>query len=139
MVNGLQTKNTHCDYVLTSDNQVQDPSKETRGLSSCQDTPIYPISVLSREHTNKNVYSLNTAKQMTMCHDLLCYRVFCCFLTSSFVLLGASGKLRCLGKLSHPSSLSRQVKTVIFISKITIITVEGCVLAEEHIVAQIEN
>ena len=28
---------------------------------------------------------------------------------------------RCLGKLSHPSLLSRQAKTVIFISKITII------------------
>ena len=61
------------------------------------------------------------------------------FLTTSFVLFGASAKFRYLGKLSHLSLLSRQVKTVIFISKITIITVEGCVLAEEHIVALIEN
>ena len=74
-----------------------------------------------------------------MCRDLSCYRVFHYLLTPSFVLLGASANYRYLGKLSHPSLLSRQVKTVIFISKNTIITVEGCVLAEEHIVAQIEN
>ena len=56
-----------------------------------------------------------------------------------FVLLGASAKSRCLGKLLHPSLLSRQVKMVIFISIISITIVEGCVLAEEHIVAPIEN
>ena len=93
-----------------------------RGLSICQDSHIYPISVLSCQRTNENVYSLNSANQVTMCCDVSCYRVFRCFLTPSFVLLGASAKFRCLGKLSHPSSLSRQVKTVIFISKITITT-----------------
>ena len=50
------------------------------------------------------------------------YWVFHCSLTPLFVLSGASAKSRCLGKLSHPSLLSRQVKTVIFISKITIPT-----------------
>jgi len=57
-----------------------------------------------------------------MCGDLSCYRVFYFFLTPSFILLGASAKFRCLRKLSHPSLLGRQVKTVIFISKITITT-----------------
>ena len=38
----------------------------------------------------------------------------------SFVSLGVSVKSRCFGMLSHSSSLSRQAKTVIFISKITI-------------------
>ena len=51
-----------------------------------------------------------------------CFRAFHCFLTPSFVLLGVSAKSRCSGKLSQPSSLSRQAKTVIFISKITMAT-----------------
>ena len=93
-----------------------------RGLSSCQDSHIYPISVLSCQRTNENVYSLNSANQVTMCCDLSSYRVFHCFLTPSFVLLGVSVKSRCFGMLSHSSSLSRQAKTVIFISKNTIIT-----------------
>ena len=50
------------------------------------------------------------------------YVVFYCFLTPVFVLLGASTKSRCLGKLPHPSLLSRQVKMVIFIYKITMTT-----------------
>ena len=74
-----------------------------------------------------------------MHRDSSCLRAFHGFLTPSFVLSGNSAKSRCLGKLSHPSSLIRQVKTVIFISKITISAVEGCVLAEEHIVASVEN
>ena len=91
-----------------------------RGLSSCQDSHIYPISVLSCQRTNENVYSLNSVNQVTMCCDLSCYQVFRCFLTPSFILLGASAKSRCFGMLWHSSSLSRQAKTVIFISKITI-------------------
>ena len=55
-----------------------------------------------------------------MCCDLSCYRVLHRFLTPSFVLLGASAKYRCLGKLSHPSLLSRKVKTVIIIAKVTL-------------------
>ena len=82
--------------------------------------PSHPLSFhLSGRHTNENLYSLNTAEQVTMRRDLSCYRVFHCFLTPSFVLLGASAKSRCLGKLSHAALLSRQVKTVIFIYKIT--------------------
>ena len=91
-----------------------------RGLSSCHEPHIHPLSVLSDRHTNENEYSLNTAKQVANYRDVSCYRVFHCFLTPSFVLLGASAKSRCLGKLSHPALLSRQVKTVIFICKITI-------------------
>ena len=60
-------------------------------------------------------------------------------LTPSFILLGASANYRYSGKLLHPSKLSRQTKTVIFISKITMTTVEGYVLAEGHIVVPIEN
>ena len=60
-------------------------------------------------------------------------------LINPLVSLGASAKFRCLGKLSHPPLLSRQVKAVLFISKISIIRVVGCVLAEEHIVVPIEN
>ena len=93
-----------------------------RGLSSCQDPHIHPLSVPGGQRTTKNVYSLNTAKQVIMRRNLSCYRVCHCFLTPSFVLLGASAKSRCSGKLSHPSLLSRQVKTVIFIFKITITT-----------------
>ena len=44
--------------------------------------------------------------------------MFHCFLTLSFVLLGASVKSRCLKKLLHPTLLSSQVKTVIYIYKI---------------------
>ena len=62
-----------------------------------------------------------------MCHNLSWYWVLCCFLTPLFVLLGANVKSRCLGKLSHPSLLSRQAQTVIFISKIAITTVAGYV------------
>ena len=91
-----------------------------RGLSSCQDSHIYPISVLICQRTNENVYSLNSANQVTMCCDLSCYRVFHCSLTPSFVLLGVSVKSRCFRMLTHSSSLSRQAKMVIFISKITI-------------------
>ena len=98
-----------------------------RGLSSCHEPHIHPLSVLSDWHTNENESSLNTAKQVANYHDVLCYRVFHCFLTPSFVLLGASAKSRCLGKLSHPALLSRQVKTVIFIYKITI-TVKSSIL-----------
>ena len=36
-------------------------------------------------------------------------------------------------------SRSRQVKPVIVVSKITIITAAGCVSAEEHVAAPIEN
>ena len=57
-----------------------------------------------------------------MCHDLLWYWMFHCFLTPSLVLLGASAKFRCSRKLPRPSLLGRQVKTVIFISKIAITT-----------------
>ena len=53
-----------------------------------------------------------------MRHDLLSYRVFYCALTPSFILLDASAKSRCLGKLSLPPSLSRQVKTVILSQKL---------------------
>ena len=91
-----------------------------RGLSSCQDPHIYPLSIPRGQHTHEHVYSLNVAKHVTMCHDLSGYWELCCFSTPSFVLLGASTKSRCLGKLSHPSLLSRQVKTVIFIFKVTI-------------------
>ena len=93
-----------------------------RGPGSCQDPHIPPRSIPRGQRTNENVHSLNVAKHVTMCHDLSCYWVFCCFLTPAFVLLGASAKSRYLGKLSHPSLLSRQVKTVIFIFKITIPT-----------------
>jgi len=89
-----------------------------RGLSSCQDPHIPPLSVPSGQRTNANVYSLNTAKQVTMSRDVSCYWMFHCSLTPPFVLLGASAKSRCLGKLSYPSLLIRQVKTEIFISKI---------------------
>ena len=62
------------------------------------------------------------------------------FINPFICFLGASAKsTRCLGKLSRPSPLTRQVKTVIFISEVTIITVAGCVLAEEHIAMSIEN
>ena len=91
-----------------------------RGSSSYQDPHISSLSIPSRQHTNENVHSLNVATQVTMRRNLSCYRVFHSFLTPSFVLLGASAKSRRLGKLSHASLLSRQVKTVIFISKITI-------------------
>ena len=117
-----QQKSTRLDDPLASDNQVWDSLKELRGLSSCQDPHIHPLFASSGQRTNGNVHSLITAKQVTMGSNLLCYRVFHCFLTPSFVLLGASAKSRYLGKLSHPSLLSRQVKTVIFISKITITT-----------------
>ena len=53
--------------------------------------------------------------------DSLRYRVFHYLSTPSFVLLGTSANYRYLGKLSHPSLLNRQVKTVILISKITIL------------------
>ena len=99
-----------------------------RGLSICQDPHIHPLSASSGQRINENVYSLNTAKQVTMRCGFSCYRVFYCFLTPSFVLLGASAKSRCLGKLSHPALLSRQVKTVIFIYKITITTVKSPIL-----------
>merc|ERR1711966_218615 len=91
-----------------------------KGLSSCQNPHIHPISVLGCQRTNENEYSLNSANQVIICCNLSCYRVFHCPLTPSFVLLGASAKSRCFRKLSHPSSLSREAKTVIFISKITI-------------------
>ena len=91
-----------------------------RGLSSYQDPHVNALSVRNDQGTNENVYSLNTATQVTMRRDFSYYREFHRFFIPSFVLLGASAKSRCLGKLSHPSLLSRQVKTVIFISKITL-------------------
>ena len=54
-------------------------------------------------------------------------------------LVDAIAKSRCLVKLSHPSLLSRRVKMVIFISKITIINVMGCGFAEERIVSPTDN
>ena len=57
-------------------------------------------------------------KQVTVCSNLSRFWAFHCFSTPLFVVLGASSKFRCLGKLSQPSSPSRQAKTVIFISKI---------------------
>ena len=117
-----QQKTTHWDNPLASDNQVYGPSKELRGLSSCQDPHIHYLSALSQQRANKNIHSLNTARQVTMCHKLSWYRVFHYFLTPSFVLLGASAKSRCLGKLSHPSVTGRQMKTMIFISKMSLTT-----------------
>ena len=58
-----------------------------------------------------------------MCRNLSCLRMFHWLLTPLFVLLDASVKSMCFGKLSHPWVPSRQVKTVIFISKITITTI----------------
>ena len=85
--------------------------------------PSHPPYFRPQSGTHQwKLYSPNTAKQVTMCSDLSCNRVFRCFSTPPFVLLGASAKFRCLGKLSHPSSLSSRVKTLIFISKITITT-----------------
>ena len=101
-----QYKTAHWANPLASENQGHGPSKELRGLSICQDPHLHSISVFSCQRTNENVYSLNTAKQVTICCDLSWYRVFHCFLTPSFVLLGASAKSRCLGKLSHPHRLA---------------------------------
>ena len=117
-----QQKTAHWATPLASENQFYGSSNELRGLSSRQHPHLHSISVLSCQHINENVYSQNTAKQVTICCDLSCYQVLHCVFPPSFVLLGAIAKSMCLGKLSHSSSLSRQAKTVIFISKNTIIT-----------------
>ena len=92
--------------------------KQLSGLSSYQDPHIHPLSASDSQRTNINVYSLNTANQVTVHSNLSCYWMFRCFLTILFVLSGASSKSRCLAKLSHPSSLSRQAKTVILSPKL---------------------
>ena len=74
-----------------------------RGLSSCQDPHIHSIYVPSGQHINENVHLLNAANQVIVRHDLSCYQMIQCFLTPSFVLLGASAKSRCFRKPSHPS------------------------------------
>ena len=89
-------------------------------LRSCQDPHIHPIFTLIGQHTNKNVDSLHTAKQVVRRCDLSCYLRFCCSVTPSFVLLGTNANSWCLEKLSHLSLLSRQAKTVIFIPKIVL-------------------
>ena len=48
--------------ISAYDNQVQCPSKELRGLSSCQDPHTHPLSVFDCQRTNEHVYrSLNAA------------------------------------------------------------------------------
>ena len=116
-----QQRSTRSDNVLAPGNQVWCPSKELRGLNIYQYSHVYPLFASSGQAINENVYNLNTAKQVTMRDDLSCYWILSCFLNPSFILLGASSKFRCLTKLSHPSLLSKQAKTVIFISKITIL------------------
>ena len=78
---------------------------------------VSSLSVCSSQCTNESVHDLDVAKQATVWRNLSHYWVFHWFLTPSFVLLGASAKSRRLRKLSHPSLLGRQVKTVMFISK----------------------
>ena len=90
----FQHKNTRRDNVLASDNQVQGPSKELGGLSSCQAAHTHPLTAPSSQHTNENMYSWNITKQVTMRRNVLCYRVFHCFLIPSFVLLGAAKSRR---------------------------------------------
>ena len=61
---------------------------------------------------NESVHILNDAKQVARRHDSSCYWMLDCFLTPSIVLLNtAIAKPRCLGKPSHPSLISRQVKS----------------------------
>ena len=120
VVNELSTKSTHWDNVLASNNQVYGPWKELRELRSRKTLTSTLFFPSTANAPIKRCIWILTAKQVTMCCDLSCCRVFHCFLTPSFVFSGASAKSRCLGKLSHPSSLSRQVKTLIFICKITI-------------------
>ena len=68
------------------------------------------------------MYSLKTAKQVTISRDWSRYRVFDCFSTLSFILLGASAKSRCFN-LTPQYLSSMQVKTVNFTSKITLFEV----------------
>ena len=99
-------KNTRQDNAIASGNHVRGPSKDFRGLSSCQDPHISSLSVPSNQRIDENRHDLNVAKQVTVWSNLSCYWVFHCFLTPSFVFLDASGKSRCLIKLSHPSFCS---------------------------------
>ena len=84
---------------------------------------IHPLSTPIGQHTNQNVYSLKTAKQVVgRCH-LSCYLGFHCSAPPLFVLLGTNAKPWCLGKLSHLSLFSMQVKTVVFVPKIALFKV----------------
>ena len=74
---------------------------------------LFPSPTANPIH-NGNMYSLNTAKQVIMRCYLSRYWVFHCVLTPSFVLLGASAKSWCFGKIFHPSLPSKQVKAVSF-------------------------
>ena len=65
MVNELSTKK----YVLTQRLSSWELRlgfiKKLRGLSSCQDPHIPPVSVLSGQRTNESVHILNTTDQVT--------------------------------------------------------------------------
>ena len=66
------------------------------------------------QHTNDNVYILNAANQVTVPWFIIILDVPFLF-SPSFILFGANTKSRCWWKLVHPSLLSRQVQTVIFL------------------------
>ena len=97
---------------------VRGPCKELRGLIGCQDPRIPSLSVPSDQRTNGHVHDLNVATKkiygvpqcITLPGDSL-------RLNPLIFFVGASVKSRCLGKRSHPSCLSKQVKTVNFISE----------------------
>ena len=114
--------------LIASDIQVKSQSKELRGLRSCQDPHIRPLFAFSCQHTNENVCSQNVAEEVTMCGNLSCYQVFRCFLTPIFVLLDASAKFRCLGKLSHLSLLGWHVKRVILYPTLLYLTTKSPIL-----------
>ena len=76
VVNELSTKSYSLRQCLSSRQSCLGPSKELRGLSSCQDPHIHSLSALGGQYTNENLFSLNPAKQVIMHSDLSCCRVF---------------------------------------------------------------
>ena len=72
MYNELSTKKyslRQC-QCLASDNPVECPSKELKGLFSCPDPHIHPISVPSGQRTNEHAHILNSANQVTVHRNL---------------------------------------------------------------------